>query len=103
MPFFRVSFSTVFFWSGLSKEGNSSAAGCQNTSKGKFSQIGLFFGFVRSGCFCFVFWRIISANFSYSRLSFAGKILEQGKKTFSSAHLSTNLGQILLPEGKIIQ
>ena len=32
-----------FFWSGLSKEGNSSPAGCQNTSKGKFCQIGLFF------------------------------------------------------------
>ena len=31
------------FWSGLLKEGNSSAAGCQNTSKGKFCQIGLFF------------------------------------------------------------
>ena len=86
-----------FFWNGLSKEGNFSGAGCQNMLKGKFCQIGLFFSPTS------VFWRIIFANFSYSRPSFDGKILEQGKKIFSSAHPTTNLGQIPLPEGKIIQ
>ena len=65
VPFFRISFSPIFFHYRVSKEGKFSGAGCQ---KRKFCYNGLLF----SQIFVF-FFSILFSDFFWNRVSFDGK------------------------------
>ena len=81
VPFFRVSFSPIFFQNGVSKEGKFSGAGCQNMSK---EEILLLFSPI------LVFLSILFTDFSRTGYHFKAKVLEQGE-TFFCGHIPVQI------------